>query len=82
MSPDRPTRRGFLAACSAAAAALGLAPKAGPTKQPIVLSTATPEWGTVSAVRVGMGGSGYTEVPTIVFSSGPGASCKATLTCR
>jgi hypothetical protein len=32
---DRPTRRGFLAACSAAAAALGLTARAAPARPPI-----------------------------------------------
>jgi hypothetical protein len=32
---DRPTRRGFLAACSAAAAALGLTAKVGPPRRPV-----------------------------------------------
>jgi hypothetical protein len=35
MTPDRPTRRGFLAACSAAAAALGLTTRAAPARPPI-----------------------------------------------
>jgi hypothetical protein len=32
---ERPTRRGFLAACSAAAAALGLTARAAPARPPI-----------------------------------------------
>jgi hypothetical protein len=83
---DRPTRRGFLAACSAAAAALGLTARAAPARPPIpgglthedlkVIGVAKAELKQVG-ISVNSNGSGYTNIPVVVFNGGSGATAKA-----
>jgi hypothetical protein len=84
--PEQPTRRGFLAACSAAAAALGLTARAAPARPPIsggltpddlkVIGAAKAELKQVG-ITVIHGGSGYTNIPVVVLDGGSGATAKA-----
>lgn len=89
---DRPTRRRFLGACSAAAAALGLTASAEPVRPPIAAGGLTPErLKEIEAataelkpitITITYGGSGYTMPPVASFHGAPGSGATATLTPR
>jgi hypothetical protein len=85
---DRPTRRGFLAACSAAAAALGLTAGAAPARPPIPAAGPTSEDLKVIeaakaelkplGISVNSNGSGYTKIPfAVIHGGGSGATVTA-----
>jgi hypothetical protein len=89
---ERPTRRGFLAACSAAAAALGLTAKVGSVRPPTAADGFTHEdLKVIEEIRaelkplgitVTRAGSGYTEVPFVVISRGGGSGATVTALVR